>query len=353
MRAWLTLALLCLVPGCADDHGFSLLSDSGAAPDAVMCTAPRENGGIEALSCPASISAGGRAVVSLTTRSTSCCPDGAALAPVVTRTMGGDEVSITAPYDTCQCCTTCRCIGNAITRDVVVAEVAGSPIHVVAGTHECTIAIQSPTMCHAIEATRGEAPTATPAMRPITAHLVNDGSASTGCGCRPRGVSDATGAISLEACDCCEACPCVDIGYEATVVQVIETAPGVPITLSVSPLVTTTIVDPTTCRDGTAVVTGLTTLGPVENVAEAAPIHGWVRIEAHDMRCCGEPLELVTSTSAPDGSIDLTLAECHPDLCDCAPSNRRDASTAVDLGVLSSGTHVVRAGTFTTTVTIP
>ena len=353
MRVWLTLALLCLVPGCADDHGFSILTDSGPAPDAATCAIATEDASIEDLSCPASIAAGGRAVVSVSTRSTACCPDSAALDPVVARTMGGDEVSITAPYDLCQCCTTCRCIGSVVTRDVVVAEVAGSPIHVVAGGHECTIAIQAEASCHPIDATRGEAPAATAALRPITAHLVNDGSSSTGCGCQPRGVADPTGAISLQACDCCEACPCIDIGYEATVVQTIEAPRDVPITLSVSPLVTTTVVDPTSCRDGTAIVSGLTTLGPVENVAEAAPIHGWVRVEAYDMRCCGEPLELVTSTSAPDGSIDLTLAECHPDLCDCAPSNRRDASTAVDLGVLSSGTHVVRAGAFTTTVTIP
>jgi hypothetical protein len=192
-------------------------------------------------------------------------------------------------------------------------------------------------------------------MRPITAHLVSQGATSTACGCAARGVSDPTGAISLQACDCCETCPCIDLGYEATIVQsFVEGTPhDVPITLSLSPLVTTTIVDPASCGTSSAVVTGLTTLGPVENLSEASPVHGWVRIEAYDMRCCGEPLELVTVVDGPDRSISLSLAECRPDLCDCAPTNRRDASTAVDLGELQPGTYHVQAGAFVTTVTIP
>jgi len=357
MRVWLSLALVPFVAGCADDHSRGATThDAGGLTDAAMCIGPAMvvDGSIEGLTCPTSVTLGGRAVVTVVSRSNECCPDSAARAENVTRTMGGAEVAITAPYDLCDCCVTCRCIGSALTRDVVVAEVAGSPIHVTAGSHECTIAIDGPAICRDVPLTGGHIPTAVAALAPIPIHLVSNGGFS-GCGCEPRAVVDPTGQVSLSACNCCDDCPCIDIGYETTAVQgPIEGAPqNVPITISSSPLLSTTIVDPSRCTTSSATVTGLTPLAPNDGLRQGQPVGAWVQLNAFDRRCCGEPLELVTTSRAPDGAIELTLAECRPDPCDCSPTNRRDASTPVYLGALASGAYTVRVGTVSTTLTVP
>lgn len=363
MRIWLTFALLSLVAGCAIDHGRGVSeADAGwhsAPADAGMCMGTPEirEGDVQALVCPTSVSTGDRVVVSLTSGVALCCPDSAALPPVVS---GHDaEVTLGVPYQLCDCCRLCRCVGSSITRDVVVSEAAsGSQLHVTAGTQSCTIAIGPPAMCTPVTIGAAHVPTAVSVGHDVPVHVVSAGGTSTGCSCSPRAsvsVSGPTsGEVSLSACDCCLDCPCIDQGYEATLLlpaPSIAEPFAVAVAGAIAPL-STTLVDPARCITSSVTVTELVPLAPSATLVRSGSA-GWVELRGFDRRCCGEPLELVTAAMAPDGSIDLTLAECNPDPCDCAPDRMADATTAVYLGELAPGTHSVRAGGVSTTITVP
>jgi hypothetical protein len=358
MRSWLTFALLSLVAGCAMDHGRGASElDAGwhsVPADAGMCMGTPEirEGDVQALICPASVSTGDRVVVSLTSGIALCCPDSAALPPVVS---GHDaEVTIGVPYQLCDCCRLCRCVGSSITRDVVVSEAAsGSQLRVTAGTQSCTIVIGAPAMCAPVSIAAAFAPAAVALGGEVPVHVATIPGAGTGCSCAPRVSLDPSGAVALAACGCCLDCPCIDEGYEATLLLAPPPSVG-PTTIALAqggPL-STTIVDPARCTTSGVTVTELVPLAPSATLIRSGSA-GWVELHGFDRRCCGEPLELVTPTLAPDGSIDLTLAECNPDPCDCAPDRMADASTAVYLGQLTPGTHSVRAGAASTTITVP
>lgn len=358
MRAWLSFALLLVASGCALDHERAFLGDGGP-PDAAVCTGSPEvvEGDVESLVCPASVPAGSPVSVSLTSRTSTCCPVSAALPPVVS---GHDaEVHVAVPYSLCDCCIACRCIGEPVTRDVVVSGAAsGSLIHVTAGTQSCTIAVTAPAMCHDVVITSAHTPRAVADGTSIPVHVASNGNTSTSCGCTPRASTAGSGEISLAACDCCLDCDCIDFGYEATT-QRIATGTGLELPYETSidvagslvPL-TTTIVDPARCIDSTATVTALVPIAPDTRLRQALPTGAWVDLRAFDRRCCGEPLELVRATvSGTD--VALTLSECNPDPCDCASDEPHDASTPVYLGALPSGTYTVRAAGASTTITLP
>jgi hypothetical protein len=212
-------------------------------------------------------------------------------------------------------------------------------------------------MCHAVPITTAHVPDAVAGLRYAPVHLVSQGGSSTSCACTPRGGTEAAGSvITLSACDCCLDCDCIDFGYEATLLDFVSEGigHGTTITLSVGPDLSTTIVDPARCIGSSATVTEIVALGPSDRLRQGQPRSAWVDLRAFDARCCGEPLELVTPTLSADGTtIDLTLAECRPDPCDCSSDEPHDASTPVYLGDLAPGTYTVRAAAVSTTITIP
>jgi len=80
----------------------------------------------------------------------------------------------------------------------------------------------------------------------------------------------------------------------------------------------------------------------------------WVRIAGHAMRCCGEPSPLVEHGTGPSGELALTIRDCTPDPCDCAPSRRVDFVEHHYLGRRPHGAVTrVRMGTFRLDVTVP
>lgn len=217
----------------------------------------------------------------------------------------------------------------------------------------------SPAMCHGVAITSAHVPRAVAAGSLVPVHVASNTMSSTACGCDTRVTTAGSGEISLAACDCCLDCDCIDFGYEATTSRVVTGwgSPTLPMSVSIAvagslvPL-ETTIVDPARCIGTTAIVTEITPIAPDTRLRQGSPPGAWVELHAFDRRCCGEPLELVTATIS--GSvIDLTLAECAPDPCDCAPDRMADASTPVYLGALASGTYTVHANDVSTTITVP
>ncbi len=209
--------------------------------------------------------------------------------------------------------------------------------------------------CHDVAITRAHVPAAVRLGATVPVHVASDTSSFTSCGCDTRASLSGAGQVSLAACDCCLDCDCIDFGYEATVSLPGPALPG-PVGVAVEGAlvpIPTTIVDPAACVGSAARVTELRPLAPDARLRQGSPAGGWVELRAYEPRCCGEPLQLVTPVLAADGAIDLTLADCNPDLCECASDEPHDASTPVYLGSLSPGTYTVRAGTASTTITIP
>lgn len=211
-----------------------------------------------------------------------------------------------------------------------------------------------PMNCHAVTVSSGHVAAATALLRYAPVHLVS--TESGGCGCTPHVSVDPTiETVTMSACDCCETCPCIDEGYEGTVsIFIAEGMPaGARPQLTFEPPLTTTLVDPAHCVTSDVQVTSIVPIAPSSMLRQATPVSAWVQLNATALRCCGTALELVTPTVNADHTIDLTLAECSPDPCDCAATTPSDASTPVPLGELPSGTYTVYAGGVSTTLVIP
>lgn len=173
-----------------------------------------------------------------------------------------------------------------------------------------------------------------------------------GCGCTPSARLEQPGGptVSFLACDCSNADPCVDPGYDATAtadvlggagtqMQFYHPYPGGRVVLEV--------VDP-------ALTQPVTTVDAIELVSPAAGYlagpdrHVWVRLRGTAPGCCAPPLPLVAQTAA----TSLTVTNAAQDPCDCVGVPMA-WETVHDLGPLPAGHYDVSAGGTSAAIDVP
>lgn len=210
-----------------------------------------------------------------------------------------------------------------------------------------------PAACHSLPVAAVYTPRAARPLSVFPLLLVSEDPSACACDPVPQ-VDLTTAVVAMSACNCTSRCACDGTGYDATQgIGANEGAPhGVEIILAYDPRATTTIVDESACTDITYDDVSLTPLAPVAGHWQSPHRPGWVMLHASSARCCGEPLPLVTTTTAADGSIALSVRECRPDPCDCTNPTAHDASTPVYVGELPSGTTTITFGAATTTLSV-
>ena len=107
-------------------------------------------------------------------------------------------------------------------------------------------------------------------------------------------------------------------------------------------------------EDASVVVDALIQVAPDPRFIAGDPRATWIDIVGHQLRCCGEPAVLVDDALAP-GGLDhvLSLRDCTPDPCDCAPGHRVDFVEHHYLGSLPPGRTRVRLDAVVLPIDVP
>lgn len=148
---------------------------------------------------------------------------------------------------------------------------------------------------------------------------------------------------SLVACGGCQACDCIDQGYQAST-EIPAPAAG-EYTLHVGSMTRPLRVVPADQCQPLPLSSGsdvrVEIVGPNLSLRQAgAPHLWWAHVTGNESRCCGEPVVATSVNSVRPVGADMamTLNECSPDPCDCA-GIPHPFEAWVDLGDLPPGMH--------------
>jgi hypothetical protein len=171
------------------------------------------------------------------------------------------------------------------------------------------------------------------------------------CGCSPR-VSDGGGTLDfrMELCGCCDACDCVDPGYEASR-EVGPLMSGFYEVVIPHGVARVQVVEPGSCRP--LPITSATVIGPDEMLRQGGPLLWWARVVGAEARCCAAPAPAVEQGTGPMGEIVLSLATCVREDCECEPGPADPLETWHSMGELGPGTYTLVAGATRTTFVVP
>lgn len=348
---WRRVALHCLAAaavvaaGCADSHGTR--DDGGPPPpvdgggDGAMCRVLP--GTVMSMEC--AVSPSGEAIATITTSPTACCSAGT-VTPSVEH--GPSSIDVSLVWNACDCCEACRCIGPIQTIDVSLGVLPPGTYAVRSEGATCTLEVGPPPMCHPAEADEARFATVLFDDQPFAATVIDRG--PSGCGCTPAlaPFDGASLSLDLQLCSCCEACDCIDPGYEASRI-------GSPLPLGTHPVVIPHGVSQVvvTTRDQCRPLTpaALRIVSPDPSLRQSATQIHWAVVSGSEMLCCAPPAPAVDEGIGPAGERALALYSCVREDCACiGPEVSFEAWHA--LGDLPAGTHVVRAGPFEATVTV-
>jgi len=174
-----------------------------------------------------------------------------------------------------------------------------------------------------------------------------------GCDCQPEVLVSDPFNYDLAMCDCCEACRCIDQGYEVTWVG--STPPGAldHTIFVVGEERTVYERDPGRCHR--LEPTGLWIEPPRDDYTRTGPRTWWAVVSGEEFLCCASPMPGVTELAVGALGRHLELRSCALDPCDCdcgpgAPGCEPTRFEAwYPLGDLSGG-EVVVAGSHRVTV---
>jgi hypothetical protein len=185
----------------------------------------------------------------------------------------------------------------------------------------------------------------------VTVTAIERGGGS--CGCTPELVWDGALGHSLELCGCCDACDCIDPGYEASTIfygpaegDYTITVAGTERALAVRPL--------SRCGATPPTPTAIRIVPPDPTLVLGGDRVWWAAITAEEWLCCAAPLPLVSpSVSLPERTIDLTLRSCVELDCECVPKAPTTFETWMPLGILPPGSWTLTLGAIVETFDVP
>jgi hypothetical protein len=157
--------------------------------------------------------------------------------------------------------------------------------------------------------------------------------------------------VSLGLCGCCEACECIDAGYEASAVFDRVAVGDHSIELDFGRAVPLAVRERDRCHPVAA--TGISVVGPDDTLRVGGPRLWWARIQGNEWLCCVDPLPVVDEVRGAPDAIALELASCVETDCDCEPKSATPFVAWHSLGELAPGTYEVRVGTRSTSFTVP
>lgn len=350
-RRWLVLAHLGLLaaalPGCFGSHGPPGPStDAGPPPtDAAACRALPAS--VMDLRCEMRGEVG---YAVITTSPTLCCGSGTPRADVTSSATGiGTSHSVELAWTACDCCEACRCIGPVEALEVPLGVLSPGTHTVHAGGLSCTMA-HFPSECSTRGVETARFPRFLLAEHPFAATAI--ATSLGGCGCSP-GLAATPASIDLSTvslCGCCDACDCIDGGYEVNV-ELGPLAPG-PHEIVVPHGVATTMVVERERTHPLPPPTSLRIEPPPPSFVRTGPPIWWAVIGGDEVVCCTEPAPVVDRGLGPAGEIALSVASANEVDCACigAPAPYEAWFPLVDL---PPGEHVVRAGALTATIAVP
>jgi hypothetical protein len=348
----LSLGLAVSLGGCFDSHRGDPSGDAGRRVDGAAPT--RDSGGAICEELPASgeeivtceVDPTGDAFAVVRSTPALCCSSGTTSATVVTRP---GELEVMLSWTACECCRGCRCVGPLETTRVSLGHLAPGTYQVLAGASRCSLTVEPPAECRSAPAEGARHARVLFEDQTFAATVTAHGGGS--CGCAPRVAPIDRHAISLELelCDCCDACECIDPGYEASLIE-----PPLPIGRHeiVIPHGVATI-DVTTrdrCRSNEP--TGLRIVAPDPSRLQGSPRLTWAVVSGIETLCCVAPAPAVGESIGPGGERALSLYSCVQEDCDCVGSPV-ESEAWHSLGELGPGTHVIRAGAHSATIEIP
>jgi hypothetical protein len=154
--------------------------------------------------------------------------------------------------------------------------------------------IVAPGACTSITPDAAHAPIAVGIGERIPVHVRR--LAGEGCGCTPEGRRwigrEGPLVAGLEVCGCSDEDPCVDPGYEATVIAVESAAAGVTRVTAAASELEVAVVDPAECGPPLR-VRGVTIEVPSGIQIPASGLGVWARIELEAAYCCVGPRSYV------------------------------------------------------------
>ena len=300
------------------------------------------------IDCGGTVSEGDVVTVRVGHGPTECC---APAAPSVTVSMGARTFDIQITRAMCECCFDCDCAGPVETAEVTLGRLAPGGYLVTAGGVSCEVSVlpapppPPPGACEEVAIDELRAPRTLLLGQRFVATAVSF--ASAGCGCEPRLEPGAAGDLALMTCDCCDVCLCVDPGYEATHYGTVEGEVGDTVRRVGDRALDVAVRDRASCEPMTP--TGLRVVPPTEGLVGSALGTWWIVVEGQDdVACCSEPLPAIDEVPTSVG-FTYELLTCTEDPCTCPPEA---VEAWYPLGELGPGTHTVRVGELTRTISI-
>ncbi len=340
-RTWLILALTSAVlPACFGSHGTNREDDAGPRVDTGTClTLPAI---VQTIRC--NVEPSGEAVAMITTSPSQCCGSGSV---TPTLSASGSSFDVALAWNACDCCEGCRCIGPTEEVRVSLGALEPGTYTVRSEGSSCNLLVPRPEACHASEIDEFRAPTVLFEDQPLAMTLIEREASS--CHCQPRAVLEGSFDVRLQRCDCCDACSCIDPGYEASLVT---TAPSLGAHTFMTPLGARVI--HVTTRDPCRALepTGLRIVSPDPELRSSGPAIHWAVVSGVEQLCCVPPAPAIDQGVGPAGQISLDLRTCVQEDCDCI-GEQVEFEAWHPLVALESSIHVIRAGRFETTIMIP
>ncbi|HJK90636.1 MAG TPA: hypothetical protein RMH85_30110 [Polyangiaceae bacterium LLY-WYZ-15_(1-7)] len=355
---WLSLALLAAsLGGCFRHHGMGddpPARDVPPTPDAgePIDAGPgcdEEPGVLWEVSCPDLVVAAERAVIQVQHGVDGCCARGEGRLEVA---RVGDRLhALRSSWLACDCCEGCECLGPA---EETAVDLGLLPVglHTVVGPDGdeplCTfevVAPPPPTECAPMQIDELRAPDVVFEGQGFAFSALQHERTSCSCSPRLRVPLDA-GEFRADLCECCEACLCIDPGYEVGFEDAAAPALGELVIGDTRHPVQTRSPDECTPVEPT----GLRVVPPAPGYLRDGPGLWWAVVSGMQRVCCVEPVggvrEALVSPGpdTPPNTRTLSLHACTLEDCECigAPA---PFDAWHPLGELAPGGYSIRAGT--------
>lgn len=315
-----------LLSGCYASHQ----PPADAPADAGACVS-RALDEVLAIECPASVRAGERAAVTVVHRGPFCCAESA---PDISVVHGVTAASVSATWDACACCPggDCPCATLVEWRSVFEVE-PQTPFVVRAGGRECRIDVET-SPCEIGRSSPIAAPRYVREGDPVPVLVEGPGN---GCGCVPRAFSPGLPHVELELCDCSNEDPCVDPGYQATVV--LSVPAGFHTLYSASGGGRVGVEVSRTCVPTEAAVSEVERIAPrADRISDGAV---WVRLRGIVSGCQAQVAPAFVEAGFDQRDHAIALYQCE---VPCPAFLMLPFELDMYLGALSSGDHRVHVG---------
>lgn len=334
-----------LFAGCFADHGRGAEErpDAGTTPEADAGPGCRiEPATARIVECPPStVAAGADVTVAIEHGIGPCCDVRSSDIAVA---HAGNDHTITSIWSVCDCCDGCRCATPTEIERVSLGALPPGMHTVHAGETTCAFWVTE-TECGSVDADEIRAPRVLFPDQAFSATIRR--TSFHGCGCTPS-ATEIPDAVILSVCGCCEACDCIDPGYEVG-----YTGGLVPVGehhLSIAgnevPL---TVAERATCSPREP--SGLEIVGPDPSLTPGGERLWWAVVRGSEPLCCADPAPAVDQTRA-GLDIALTLYSCAIDPCLCI-GEPQPFEAWHSLGELAPGTYTVRMGSLVQTFSVP